>query len=126
MEFINCSTKKLRDGSFDITTELFLNTNVFQEGDLWIGHSQSLDFTAQGFSEEEAIENFREAVLFFVEDLVIRGTLADVLSELGWEPRVRKARKSSAQRNRMRPIRITIPRVKSPSIASASGNYAYA
>lgn len=58
---------------------------VLKEGENFIAYSPAVDLSAVGESFEKAQENFKEIISIFFEELVEKGTLEEVLSELGWE-----------------------------------------
>lgn len=58
---------------------------VWREGDVYVSHWPTLDVYSQGDTEREAAANLAEAVHLFIESCIERGTLKDVLAELGIE-----------------------------------------
>lgn len=62
-----------------------LPVEFFREGKYFVAYSHPLDFSAFGETFEEARNNFSEAVKIFFDELEKKGTLEDVLLELGWQ-----------------------------------------
>ena len=62
-----------------------LAVTIFREGKSYIAYSPALDLSTAGKSLAVVQKNFSEAVRLFVEELMKRGTLNEVLSDLGWE-----------------------------------------
>lgn len=58
---------------------------TFQEGSTWIGYCRQLDVSSSGATEKEALEAAREAVKLFFVSCLERGTLAEALTDLGYE-----------------------------------------
>ena len=44
-----------------------MTVTVDQDGDMLISHCIDLDVTSQGYSEEESLDNLKEAVTLFLE-----------------------------------------------------------
>jgi predicted RNase H-like HicB family nuclease len=68
-----------------IVVELTLPANVHRNDGWWIATCPVLDVCSQGGSRDEAMVNLEDAVVFFVESCVERGTLFEVLREAGFE-----------------------------------------
>jgi predicted RNase H-like HicB family nuclease len=64
--------------------DINLSTIIFREGKYFIAYSPVLDLSTSGKSFEEATRRFREAVKIFFEEIKRKGTLKEVLSDLGW------------------------------------------
>ena len=62
---------------------LLLHYSIKKGGDWFTVSNDALDLVAQGESEENALANFREVVMLFVESCYRRGTLYEVLNESG-------------------------------------------
>lgn len=58
---------------------------IFREGDVFVAHSPAFDLATQGSTLEQAKRRFAEAAEIFVEECTERGTLRDVLLDLGWK-----------------------------------------
>ena len=75
MEFI-----KAIDGQYKYQ----LSLEIMREGETYIVYSHSLDLSAYGNTEAEATKNFHSSLKLFLRETSIKGTLDQVLSELGW------------------------------------------
>ncbi|MEW6202185.1 MAG: type II toxin-antitoxin system HicB family antitoxin [bacterium] len=58
---------------------------VKKDGDWYVSCCPPLDVYSQGKTKEEAINNLIEASTLFIESCIKRGTLDEVLRELGFE-----------------------------------------
>jgi len=58
---------------------------TIKEKDTYIVYSHSLDLSAYGNSINEAKKNFNSTLQIFLRETSKKGTLDEVLSELGWE-----------------------------------------
>lgn len=65
--------------------QLSLPVSVLREGDSFIAYSPALDLSTVGETFEQAKARFDEAVQIFFEEISSKGTLNEVLSELGWQ-----------------------------------------
>ena len=78
----------MTDGEIKIQQDqirsLKLPINVLKQGSQVLIYSPALELCSSGDDREQAAQNFHDAVLIFLEDLVEQGTLDDVLEELGW------------------------------------------
>lgn len=61
-----------------------LPISIFKEGNFFIAYCPVLDLTTSGKSFEEVRKRIQEAIEIFFEELISRGTLEDVLKDLGW------------------------------------------
>lgn len=61
-----------------------LPISVIREGKKYIAYTPVLDLSTSDKSFEGAKKRFEEAVRLFLEELVKKGTLEDVLRDLGW------------------------------------------
>ena len=59
--------------------------DFFREGKYFVAYSHPLDFSAHGKTFKEAREKFTEAVNIFFDELEKKGTMEEVLLELGWQ-----------------------------------------
>lgn len=66
-----------------LNLELSLPVSVLKEGKYFIAYSPALDLSTSGKSFTEAKNRFGEAVQIFFEELLEKGTLNEVLVELG-------------------------------------------
>ena len=67
-----------------ITFEMRLPAETHQKGRWWIASCPPLDVASQGHSEAEALTNLEDALVFFIESCVERGTIFDVLRDAGF------------------------------------------
>jgi hypothetical protein len=58
---------------------------IFREGEQFVAFTPALDLSTSAPSQEEAKENFDDAVKVFFEETERLGTTDRVLSELGWQ-----------------------------------------
>ena len=61
-----------------------LPVTITKQGKRFVAYSTALDISTSGKSKKDAQKRFEELVALFLEEIVERGTLSDVLSELGW------------------------------------------
>lgn len=62
-----------------------LQVNFLKEKERFVAFTPALDLSTSGKTLEEARKHFAEASILFFEELINKGTLEEVLSELGWE-----------------------------------------
>ena len=62
---------------------------IIKQGKSFVAYSPVLDLSTVGKTEAKAKKMFAEAVSIFFEELIERGTLSEVLADLGWQ-KVRK------------------------------------
>lgn len=62
-----------------------LPISIFKEGKYFIAYSPALDLSTSGRSYEEAKKRFNEVVKIFLQELTRKGTLEEVLKNLGWQ-----------------------------------------
>lgn len=62
-----------------------LTVDFIKQGKSVVAYSPALDISTVGKNQKEAQERFTELVSLFFEELTANNTLADVLSELGWQ-----------------------------------------
>jgi len=65
--------------------KISLPVSFFKEGATFIAYSPSLDLSTSAKSFEQAKRRFNEVVEIFFEELMSKGTLEKVLTELGWQ-----------------------------------------
>lgn len=65
--------------------EFSLPVSVLKEGKIFVAYSPALDLSTSGRTFEEAKAHFEEAVNLFFEEIIEKGTLEDVLLDLGWQ-----------------------------------------
>jgi hypothetical protein len=64
--------------------EVSIPVSFFREDDKYIAYTPVLDLSTYGSTEEEAKRRFSEVVKIFFDQLDEKGTLHEVLTELGW------------------------------------------
>lgn len=62
-----------------------LPLSILKEGKYFIAYSPALDLSTSGKTFEQAKERFNEVIKIFFEELLEKGTVDQVLSELGWQ-----------------------------------------
>lgn len=62
-----------------------LPVSFLREGKYFIAYSPALDLSTSGKTFEQAKTRFEEIVEIFFEELLQKGTLGKVLTELGWQ-----------------------------------------
>lgn len=70
-----------------INYNISLPVMILREGKHFVAYTPVLDLATSGKTFEQAKKRFSEAVEIFIEELTEKGTLAKVLSELGWKKR---------------------------------------
>lgn len=65
--------------------EIVLDVCLFEDEGNYIAHCPALDISSYGTSEDEAQELFNEAVTIFLDEVEKKGTLENVLLDLGWQ-----------------------------------------
>ncbi|VVB63103.1 Uncharacterised protein [uncultured archaeon] len=56
-----------------------------REGPAFIAYTPALDLSSYGATFDEAKKNFKEALDLFIQDIIERNTVEEVLEECGWE-----------------------------------------
>jgi hypothetical protein len=64
---------------------------LMRQGKYFIAYTPALELSVQGRSKADVQKRFGEAVVLFFEDLHERGTMDEVLEDLGWVKRARSA-----------------------------------
>lgn len=72
-----------------VMLEVSLPVSILREGKKFIAYTPALDLSTSANTYEKVRERFNEIVKIFFEELIKRGTLEDVLRDLGWR-RVRR------------------------------------
>jgi len=72
-----------------LALETQLQVSIIREGKKFIAYAPALDLSTSGNNYEEVKNRFNEIVHIFFEEIFKRGTLEDVLIDLGWK-RLRK------------------------------------
>lgn len=65
--------------------DYLLPVSIIREGDSFVAYSPALDLSTVGETFEKAQKMFDEAVQIFFEETIEKGTLEEVLLELGWQ-----------------------------------------
>ena len=63
---------------------IVVRTEIFREGDVYVGICPDLDVSSFGETIEEARRSLREALEAFLKECEAMGTLAEVLEEAGF------------------------------------------
>ncbi|TSC77741.1 MAG: hypothetical protein G01um101433_494 [Parcubacteria group bacterium Gr01-1014_33] len=58
--------------------------SIFREGKHYIAYTPVLDVSASGKDYTQAIKRFHEVVVIFFEEVMKKGALKEVLTNLGW------------------------------------------
>lgn len=58
---------------------------ILRENKRFVAYSPALDLSTSGRNYKEAKKRFEEIVEIFFEELIKKGTLEEVLGELGWK-----------------------------------------
>ncbi len=64
---------------------LKIPVSIFKEDKHFIAYTPALDLSTSGDSFKEVKNRFEEAVYIFFDEVSKRGTLEEVLQELGWK-----------------------------------------
>jgi predicted RNase H-like HicB family nuclease len=62
-----------------------LPVNIIKQGKSFVAYCPVLDISTVGKSIKDAQAKFSELASIFFEELTAKGTLSEVLSELGWK-----------------------------------------
>jgi len=65
--------------------ETSLPVSILREEKRFIAYTPALDISTSGKTKKEAEQRFVEMIQVFIEELVTKGTLDQVLSDLGWK-----------------------------------------
>jgi len=68
-----------------VALETQLQISIIREGKKFIAYTPALDLSTSGNNYEEVKNRFNEIVHIFFEEILKRGTLEDVLIDLGWK-----------------------------------------
>lgn len=68
-----------------VSLEFNLPVSFIKEDKRFIAYTPALDLSTSGKSHTEARERFNEIVNIFFEELIKKGTLEEVLKDLGWK-----------------------------------------
>ncbi len=67
-----------------LNLEFKIPVSILREGKRYIAYTPALDLSTSGKNYEEAKKRFKEIVNIFFEELIKKGVLEEVLSDLGW------------------------------------------
>lgn len=65
--------------------EFKLPVSFLREGKKYVAYTPALDLSTSGRTYKEAKRRFSEIVNIFFEELIKKGTLEEVLRDLGWK-----------------------------------------
>lgn len=65
--------------------EVNLPVSILREGKSYVAYTPALDLSTSGSSYNEVKRRFGEIVNIFFEELINKGTLEEVLYDLGWQ-----------------------------------------
>ena len=65
--------------------EVKLPVSILREDKKYVAYTPALDLSTSGNDYEEVKKRFNEIVNIFFEELIKRGTLENVLKNLGWK-----------------------------------------
>lgn len=68
-----------------LNLEFKLPVSILREGEKYIAYTPALDLSTSGRTYNEVKERFEEIVSVFFEEIVKKGTLEEVLRDLGWK-----------------------------------------
>ena len=68
-----------------INIDLKIPVSVYKENGAFVAYSHVLDLATSADTHEEVQEQFNEAVGILLESLIEKGTLEEVLQDLGWK-----------------------------------------
>jgi predicted RNase H-like HicB family nuclease len=68
-----------------VNIQFSLPVSIFKEGKYFVAYTPILDLSTSGKSYEEVKKRFEEVVKIFFHELIEKGTLDKVLSDLGWQ-----------------------------------------
>ncbi len=69
----------------NIKLEFNLPVSIIKEGKSYIAYTPALDLSTSGKDYEEAKKRFSEIVNIFFEEIIKKGTIENVLKDLGWK-----------------------------------------
>ncbi|OGM94780.1 hypothetical protein A2524_02745 [Candidatus Wolfebacteria bacterium RIFOXYD12_FULL_48_21] len=68
-----------------VNLQMQLPVSILREGKLFVAYTPALDLSTAGKTHAEAQKRFQEAVEIFFAEISKRGTVDEVLGELGWQ-----------------------------------------
>lgn len=66
-----------------------LPVTIIREDKSFIAYTPTLDISTAGDTLEEAQQRFEELVEIFFEEIIEKGTIEQVLTDLGWEKKAK-------------------------------------
>jgi len=69
----------------NIKLEFNLPISIIKEGKSYIVYTPALDLSTSAENYEQAKKRFSEIVNIFFEEIIKKGTLENVLGDLGWK-----------------------------------------
>lgn len=69
----------------NINLKFNLPVDILREGKKFVAHSPVLDLSTSGDSFEQVSQRFIEITQIFFEEIIKKGTVDEVLSDLGWQ-----------------------------------------
>ncbi len=69
----------------NIKLEFNLPISIIKEGKSYIAYTPALDLSTSAENYEQAKKRFSEIVNIFFEEIIKKGTLENVLGDLGWK-----------------------------------------
>lgn len=67
-----------------VNIQFKLPVSILREGKRFIAYTPALDLSTSGRSYEEAKKRFEEIVEIFFDEIIKRGTVDQVLQDMGW------------------------------------------
>ncbi len=64
--------------------EISIPVSILKEGKRFVAYTPALDISTSGKTYEETQKRFSEIVSIFIEEIVKKGTVNEVLRDLGW------------------------------------------
>jgi len=69
----------------NVKLEFKLPVSIIKEGKSYIAYTPALDLSTSGKDYEQAKKRFSEIVNIFFEEIIKKGTMENVLKDLGWK-----------------------------------------
>lgn len=88
--------------------QIDIPVSIMREGSVFIAYTPVLDLSTSGKSYDEVKRRFNEIVEIFFEELAIKGTLEEALSDLGWEKISRKWSPPVVISQELHPFRLSL------------------
>ena len=85
-----------------------LRVSIFKEGKTFVAYTPALDLSTCGKTYAEVERRFSEAVELFFEELLKKGTLSNVLSDLGWNRERNKWQPPTIVAHKMEKMKVTV------------------